>query len=88
MPAALGKLWLLVVMVLAVVFIYAIPQVYQIATVPTWYTPYTTVHFVLTALLGGPVLAALLLRIAGLTCAASAGCRWWVSLRWWRVRSQ
>lgn len=50
MPAALGKLWLLVVMVLAVVFIYAIPQVYQIATVPTWYTPYTTVHFVLTAL--------------------------------------
>lgn len=65
MPAALGKLWLLVVMVLAVVFIYAIPQVYQIATVPTWYTPYTTVHFVLTALLGGPVLAALLLRIAG-----------------------
>ena len=65
MPAALGKLWLLVVMVLAVVFIYAIPQVYQIATVPTWYPPYTTVHFVLTALLGGPVLAALLLRIAG-----------------------
>lgn len=65
MPAALGKLWLLVVMVLAVVFIYAIPQVYQIATVPTWHTPYTTIHFVLTALLGGPVLAALLLRIAG-----------------------
>lgn len=65
MPAALGKLWLIVVMILAVVFIYAIPQVYQIATVPTWNTPYTTIHFVLTALLGGPLLAALLLRMAG-----------------------
>lgn len=65
MPAALGKLWLVVVMILAVVFIYAIPQVYQIATVPTWNTPYTTIHFVLTALLGGPLLAALLLRMAG-----------------------
>lgn len=65
MPAALGKIWLVVVMILAVVFIYAIPQVYQIATVPTWNTPYTTIHFVLTALLGGPLLAALLLRMAG-----------------------
>ncbi|HCM62156.1 MAG TPA: dimethylsulfoxide reductase [Morganella sp. (in: Bacteria)] len=65
MPAALGKLWLVVVVILAVVFIYAIPQVYQIATVPTWNTPYTTIHFVLTALLGGPLLAALLLRMAG-----------------------
>lgn len=65
MPAALGKLWLVVVMILAAVFIYAIPQVYQIATVPTWNTPYTTIHFVLTALLGGPLLAALLLRMAG-----------------------
>ncbi|MEG0279398.1 MAG: DmsC/YnfH family molybdoenzyme membrane anchor subunit [Morganella sp. (in: enterobacteria)] len=65
MPVALGKLWLVVVMILAAVFIYAIPQVYQIATVPTWNTPYTTIHFVLTALLGGPLLAALLLRMAG-----------------------
>ncbi|WP_413495616.1 DmsC/YnfH family molybdoenzyme membrane anchor subunit [Morganella psychrotolerans] len=65
MPAAPGKLWLVVVMILAAVFIYAIPQVYQIATVPTWNTPYTTIHFVLTALLGGPLLAALLLRMAG-----------------------
>ncbi|MEY0232052.1 DmsC/YnfH family molybdoenzyme membrane anchor subunit [Providencia manganoxydans] len=64
MPAALGKLWLIVVMVLAAVFIVAIPRVYQIETVPTWNNSYTIINFVLTAFLGGPILAALLLRIA------------------------
>lgn len=65
MPAALGKLWLIVVMVLAAVFVVAISRVYQIATVPTWNNSYTMINFVLTAFLGGPILAALLLRIAG-----------------------
>lgn len=65
MPAALGKLWLVVVMILAVLFITAISRVYQIDTVPTWYNGYTTVNFVLTAFIGGPILAALLMRIAG-----------------------
>lgn len=37
MPAALGKLWLVVVMILAVLFITAISRVYQIDTVPTYY---------------------------------------------------
>nr|ELR5112340.1 dimethyl sulfoxide reductase anchor subunit family protein [Providencia stuartii] len=64
MPAALSKLWLIVVMVLAAVFIVAIPRVYQIETVPTWNNSYTIINFVLTAFLGGPILAALLLRIA------------------------
>ncbi len=46
MPAALGKLWLVVVMILAVLFITAISRVYQIDTVPaTWYNGYTTVNF-------------------------------------------
>ncbi len=40
-------------------------RVYQIETVPTWYTSYTTLAFFLTAALGGPLLAALLLRAAG-----------------------
>ena len=65
MPAALGKLWLLVVMVMAAVFIVATSRVYLIDTVPTWNNSYTTLNFVLTAFLGGPILAALLLRIAG-----------------------
>lgn len=63
MPAALGKLWLVVVMILAVLFITAISRVYQIDTVPTWYNGYTTVNFVLTAFIGGPILAALLMRL-------------------------
>lgn len=65
MPAALGKLWLIVVMVLAAVFIISISRVYLIETVPTWDNGYTIVNFILTAFLGGPILAALLLRIAG-----------------------
>ncbi|MEQ4921972.1 DmsC/YnfH family molybdoenzyme membrane anchor subunit [Proteus hauseri] len=73
MPAALGKLWLALVMVLAVLFIIAISRVYQIDTVPTWYNGFTTFNFVLTAFIGGPILAALLMRIAGfnLNCVSS-----------------
>lgn len=65
MPAALGKLWVALVMVLAALFITAISRVYQIDTVPTWHNGYTTFNFVLTAFIGGPILAALLMRIAG-----------------------
>lgn len=73
MPAALGKLWVALVMVLAALFIMAISRVYQIDTVPTWYNSYTTFNFVLTAFIGGPILAALLLRIAGfnLNCVSA-----------------
>ncbi|QIG06094.1 DmsC/YnfH family molybdoenzyme membrane anchor subunit [Proteus sp. ZN5] len=73
MPAALGKLWVALVMVLAALFITAISRVYQIDTVPTWYNSYTTFNFVLTAFIGGPILAALLLRIAGfnLNCVSA-----------------
>ncbi len=42
-------------------------RVYQIDTVPTWYTGYTTLAFFLTMALTGPMLAALLLRVANVT---------------------
>ncbi|WP_449557584.1 dimethyl sulfoxide reductase anchor subunit family protein [Huaxiibacter chinensis] len=62
MPVALGKIWLMVSMALGIVFIWAMTRVYQIETVPTWYTGYTTLAFFLTALVSGPLFAALLLR--------------------------
>lgn len=62
MPATLGKVWMILSMVLGIVFVWAMTRVYQIDTVPTWYTGYTTLAFFLTALLGGPLFAVLLLR--------------------------
>ncbi|MGP3592003.1 DmsC/YnfH family molybdoenzyme membrane anchor subunit [Vagococcus sp. WN89Y] len=70
MPATLSKVWLAISMVLGVLFVLAMTRVYQIDTVPTWHNAYTTWGFFLTMLLGGPVLAALLLRLAG--CAFNA----------------
>ncbi|NIY46384.1 DmsC/YnfH family molybdoenzyme membrane anchor subunit [Cedecea colo] len=64
MPATLGKIWLLLTMALGLGFVLAMTRVYQIATVPTWYNGYTTLGFFLTVLLGGPLLGALLLRVA------------------------
>ncbi|TKV14093.1 dimethylsulfoxide reductase [Citrobacter sp. wls619] len=71
MPAALGKIWLLVSMLLGVVFVWAMTNVYQIDTVPTWYNGYTTVAFFMTLLLSGPLFAALLLRAAGVSFNAN-----------------
>ena len=67
MPPALGKIWLVVSQLLGVVFVWAMTRVYQIDTVPTWYTGYTTLAFFLTMALTGPMLAALLLRVANVT---------------------
>ncbi|HIE5387890.1 TPA: dimethyl sulfoxide reductase anchor subunit family protein [Enterobacter cancerogenus] len=67
MPPALGKIWMAVSQLLGIIFIWAMTRVYQIDTVPTWYTGYTTAAFFLTAALGGPLLAALLLRAANAT---------------------
>jgi len=67
MPPALGKIWLVVSQLLGVVFVWAMTRVYQIDTVPTWYTGYTTLAFFLTMALAGPLLAALLLRVANVT---------------------
>ena len=67
MPPALGKIWLVVSQILGVVFVWAMTRVYQIDTVPTWYTGYTTLAFFLTLVLGGQLFAALLLRVANTT---------------------
>ncbi|HDS3783935.1 TPA: dimethyl sulfoxide reductase anchor subunit family protein [Enterobacter ludwigii] len=67
MPPALGKIWLVVSQILGVVFVWAMTRVYQIDTVPTWYTGYTTLAFFLTLVLGGPLFVALLLRVANTT---------------------
>lgn len=64
MPAALGKVWLAIALLLGLVFVLAMTRVYQIDTVPTWYTGYTTSAFFLTVLLSGPLFAALLLQMA------------------------
>ena len=64
MPAALGKIWLAITLLLGLLFILAMTRVYQIDTVPTWYTGYTTSAFFLTILLSGPLFAALLLQMA------------------------
>lgn len=65
MPAALGKVWLLLTMVLGLVFVWAMTRVYQIDTVPTWHNGYTTLSFFITVVLGGPLLGTLLLRAVG-----------------------
>jgi len=64
MPALLGRIWLVLSMVLGLVFVWAMTRVYQIDTVPTWHNGYTTLNFFLTMLLGGPLFAALLVRMA------------------------
>ncbi|HBR1766812.1 TPA: dimethyl sulfoxide reductase anchor subunit [Klebsiella quasipneumoniae subsp. similipneumoniae] len=64
MPAALGKIWLVIALLLGLLFVLAMTRVYQIDTVPTWYTGYTTSAFFLTILLSGPLFAALLLQMA------------------------
>ncbi len=72
LPRVADKPFLLLVSILAVIFIYAISRVYQIETVPTWFNHYTSLQFILTSLIAGPVLAALLLRSAG---SDLTGCR-------------
>jgi anaerobic dimethyl sulfoxide reductase subunit C (anchor subunit) len=67
MPAALGKLWMILTMVLGVFFVWMMCRVYLIDTVPTWYSAYTPLGFFLTMFIGGPLLGYLLLRAAGVT---------------------
>lgn len=71
MPATLSRIWLAFSMLLGVLFVWDMTRVYQIDTVPTWHNGYTTAAFFLTMLMGGPLLAALLLRLAGIRFCAS-----------------
>ncbi|GBU12847.1 oxidoreductase membrane subunit [Enterobacterales bacterium] len=66
MPQALGKVWLVITMLAGVGFVYAMCRVYEIDTVPTWDNSYTALNFGLTVLIGGPLLGALLLRMANI----------------------
>ncbi|WP_192456791.1 DmsC/YnfH family molybdoenzyme membrane anchor subunit [Musicola keenii] len=65
----LARLWLMVTLLVGVGFLYAMIRVYLIDTVPTWNNGFTPVHFLMTALLGGPLLGYVLLRAAGETDA-------------------
>lgn len=65
LPAGLARLWLILTMALGLLFVLAMTRVYQIDTVPTWYSGYTTAGFFLTVVLGGPLLGAVVLRGAG-----------------------
>ena len=52
-----GLVWLAAAV--GMVFIFAIPQIYQLPTVVTWRTSYTPVMMVLTPMIGGGMLAGL-----------------------------
>ncbi|MGU3413686.1 dimethyl sulfoxide reductase anchor subunit family protein [Enterobacteriaceae bacterium C34A] len=66
LPQALRSLWLVLTMVLGVIFVWMMVRVYNtIDTVPTWYSIWTPMSFFLTMFIGGPLLAFLLLRVAG-----------------------
>lgn len=56
---ALCKVLVWLAAAVGVPFILAIPQIYQLPTVVTWRTSYTTVMMVLTPLIGGGILAGL-----------------------------
>lgn len=60
MSPASGKAWLVIAMVVGLGFVFAMGQVYQIETVPTWNNVYTTLGFFLTMLIAGPLLGSLL----------------------------
>lgn len=70
LPMGLDKPWLVAIALAGLVFLYAMGRVYLIDTVPTWYSVFTPLGFVLTALIGGPLLGYLLLRAAGIPDAA------------------
>ncbi|WP_373820316.1 dimethyl sulfoxide reductase anchor subunit family protein [Glaesserella sp.] len=65
MPATLEKIWLVTTAVVGLVFMYMMANVYQIDTVPTWYTPLTSWAFYLTVVVGGTVLGYTLLQPNG-----------------------
>lgn len=61
MPAALGNLWRILTALVGLGFMYAMNQVYHIASVPTWNTALTSWSFYLTVALGGFALSYALL---------------------------
>ncbi len=61
----LQKAWLAAVIMSAGAFVFFVGQAYSAETVITWNTPYGPAGIALTALLGGPLLAMVTLRLSG-----------------------
>ncbi len=61
---ALQKVWLVAIVASAVAFVFFVGQAYSAETVITWNTPYGPAGIAATALLGGPLLAFITLRLA------------------------
>ncbi|WP_249977534.1 DmsC/YnfH family molybdoenzyme membrane anchor subunit [Vreelandella olivaria] len=53
-----------IAMLFGIAFMYATIRVYMIPTVPTWNTPFTPLGFFLTSVIGGALLAQLLLSLS------------------------
>ena len=70
MPLAPGRVWLGLTLIAALGFVYAMCRVYAINTVPTWDNGFTAISFIMTVLIGGPLLGYLLLRGADIQGAA------------------
>ncbi|MFC0322170.1 DmsC/YnfH family molybdoenzyme membrane anchor subunit [Gallibacterium melopsittaci] len=62
MPTALGRLWLVVMVLCGALFMYMMNNVYHIDTVPTWNSAITSWQFYLTVVLGGCALGYALLH--------------------------
>lgn len=69
---ALQRMWLCAIAVFAAAFVFFVGQAYSAETVITWDTAYGPAGIVCTALLGGPLLAVVTLRLAGWASAAAA----------------
>lgn len=61
----LRRILLGIAMLVGIAFVFATIRVYMIPTVPTWDTPYTPIAFLLTSIMGGALLAHLLLNVSG-----------------------
>lgn len=72
MPAMLGKLWLIIMVLCGAVFMYMMNNVYHISTVPTWNNIVTSWQFYLTVVLMGCALGYTLLHDVTPLC----GLRW------------
>lgn len=84
---ALQRMWLCAIAVFAAAFVFSVGQAYSAETVITWDTAYGPAGIVCTALLGGPLLAVVTLRLAGWRLPPwHSGKRWWSFQPWrWRV---
>ncbi len=60
----LQKILMIAAMILGCIFMYSMVNVYMINTVPTWFNVYTPLSFIMTMVVGGLLLAQLVIVIA------------------------